>query len=501
MNKSKLIAMIIALILISSLGPIINPVAGDSTPEVKVDPASLEYYTKATGKEFTIAVKIMNVTNLYGFDMELRWNTTFLEYVSHSVRVPKNTYTDGVLYNPTLLLADDVNATAGTYWIAYSSMDQAPSFNGTGTAFTMTFQVIHHPRDPEPTANITLELYSTDLADRSGDPIAHTAEHGTVILHQLPSISTTLSVQPTIFRRSQGVTIPLNVSIDDVTDLYAFDITINYNATLLEAISVAEGPFLKSIGNTTTIKSEINDTLGQVRFCLSLLGAPTGKNGSGTLFTITFKSSTTATGTSFLTLNNTELSDSTWPEPVPIDHAIIDGEVEVVLVEIITHEVVIGVDTYYFKTASSSVITNFQYDTNKNMSFDAEGPIDVLGFTNITLPKSLFDLPVGDAFLVLLDGGAMTHIRTENSSHYFLYFTYSHSVHKIEIMQTLISDLNGDRKVDIYDVVVVAVAYDATPSKANWNPIADIAQPKGKINIYDVVVVTRVYSKTWPLTP
>jgi hypothetical protein len=57
--------------------------------------------------------------------------------------------------------------------------------------------------------------------------------------------------------------------------------------------------------------------------------------------------------------------------------------------------------------------------------------------------------------------------------------------------------LNGDRKVDVYDVVIVAVAYDATPTDARWNPLADLAAPWGKINIYDVVMVTRVYGKTW----
>jgi len=497
MKKSKIIALIIILMLLSSLGTFINPVAGQTTT-VKVDPPLTEYYVKATGTQITIAVKIADVENLYGFDLKFRWNTTFLQYVSHSVHVPRDTYLDGVLWNPILSLADEVNTTEGTYWISKASMAPAPSFNGAGTVFTMTFQVIYHPVQPEPDANITLELYSTDLAAEGGGSITHTKENGTVILHALPSIPTILYPQPTTFRKSQGVSFNLNVSVDNVTDLYAFEISLYYNTTLLDALSLAEGPFLKSGGSTITVKSEVNDTEGKVRFALSLMGAPTGVNGSGTLFTISFQSSTQATGESPLSLQNTDLSDSSWPTPNPINHAVIDGSVTILLVEIITHTVVVGEVEYNFTTASSSSITNFAYnDTQKLMNFNATGPADILGFTNITIPKALLDLPSSDTFVVLFDGKTIYYTRTENATHYFLYFTYPHSGHVIEIKRTTIGDLNGDRIVNIYDVVTVTVAYDATPADARWNPIADLAAPWNKISIYDVVVVTKVYGKTW----
>jgi hypothetical protein len=56
---------------------------------------------------------------------------------------------------------------------------------------------------------------------------------------------------------------------------------------------------------------------------------------------------------------------------------------------------------------------------------------------------------------------------------------------------------DGDRKVNVLDVVVVTTAYDATPADTRWNPLADLAAPWGKINVYDAVVVTRVYGKNW----
>jgi len=497
MKKSKIVVLLVVSILLSGLGAFISPVAGQKTT-VTVDPALTEYYARATGTQFTVAVKITDVTDLYGFDLKLRWNTTFLDYVSHSVHVPRDTYLDGLLWNPVIPVANLVNTTEGTCDIAYASLAPAPTFTGTGTVFTMTFEVKYHPVQPEPDANITLELYSTDLSAPLGVPISHTTENGTVILHALPQVSTILYPQPTVFRKSQGVSFTVDVSVQNVTDLYAFDISLYYNTTLLDAISVAEGPFLKSGGSTITVRSEVNDTEGKVRFALSLMGPPSGVNGSGTLFTTTFQSSTQATGGSPLSLQDTDLSDSSWPTPNPIDHAVIDGSVTILLVEVITHTVLVGGVPYDFITASSSSVADFSYnDTDKLISFNVSGPEDVLGFTNITVPKALLALPAGDTFVVLFDGKAIYYTRTENATHYFIYFTYSHSAHAIEIRRTLIGDLNGDRKVNIFDVVIVTAAYDATPSDARWNPLADLAAPWNKISIFDVVVVTRVYGRTW----
>jgi hypothetical protein len=159
---------------------------------IKVEPALVEFGNPAgdpiptPGTQFTVTIKIYNVTNLYGFDLKLRWNTTFLDYVSRSVHVPRDTYLDGVLWNPILQLADEVNATEGTYWIAYASMLPAPSFNGTGTIFTMTFEIIKQPYDYETGGpeidpiDTVLDFLSIDLAARALEgmpvPIAHSVE-------------------------------------------------------------------------------------------------------------------------------------------------------------------------------------------------------------------------------------------------------------------------------------------------------------------------------------
>lgn len=60
----------------------------------------------------------------------------------------------------------------------------------------------------------------------------------------------------------------------------------------------------------------------------------------------------------------------------------------------------------------------------------------------------------------------------------------------------LISDVNSDGEVDIFDVVTVLYAYGSSPPDANWNPLADVNQDS-KIDICDLIAVVVDFGKTW----
>jgi len=240
MSKKASLALVITLFL--SLAITITPVASGATV-VKVNPALIEYHEDATGQQFTINVTIVDVTNLYGFDLKFRWNTTYLSYVSRSVLVPRNTYPGGVLWNPILNVTDGVNMTAGTYWIAKASMWPAPSFNGSGTVFTMTFEVIYHPVQPEPDADITLELYSTDLSNPNGDPIPHTNENGVVRLYALPAT-------------------PHDIAVSDVKaskTVVNQNYSVNVSVTLANQGDYAETYTITLYANTTSIAAQTSN--------------------------------------------------------------------------------------------------------------------------------------------------------------------------------------------------------------------------------------------------
>lgn len=109
-----------------------------ASTKIYVDP---EFTNVAPSGRFTILVKVANIEDFYGFDVMFSWNPAILDYVSHTVKIPVETYPDGVLHDLTMIIKNDVNATAGTYWLAAATLSPDPSFNGTGIVFEMTFDV------------------------------------------------------------------------------------------------------------------------------------------------------------------------------------------------------------------------------------------------------------------------------------------------------------------------------------------------------------------------
>jgi len=124
-----------------------------------------ENITVRVGNTFTLCVNISGVGGLYGFDLRLHWNTSITEYVNRSVLVPRNTYPGGVLWNPVLKVRDVVNSTTGTFWLAYACIRTAPSFNGSGTFFRMTFRAV--------SVGVTSFAFTNvDLVTATGAPIS-----------------------------------------------------------------------------------------------------------------------------------------------------------------------------------------------------------------------------------------------------------------------------------------------------------------------------------------
>ena len=56
-------------------------------------------------------------------------------------------------------------------------------------------------------------------------------------------------------------------------------------------------------------------------------------------------------------------------------------------------------------------------------------------------------------------------------------------------------DIDANRIIDIFDCVIVALAFSSTPSDPNWNPIADI-NSDGIVDIFDIVVVALHFGET-----
>jgi hypothetical protein len=103
-----------------------------STPVVRLEPSPAQAYQ---GQTMTLRAVIYNVTDLAGFDLRIAWDTTYLDYESH-------TATLDCLIPPTLITKNEVNATAGTYWLAVGTLSLM-GFTGSGEAFEMTYRLLN----------------------------------------------------------------------------------------------------------------------------------------------------------------------------------------------------------------------------------------------------------------------------------------------------------------------------------------------------------------------
>ena len=143
---------------------------GGSVTKVYVDPQNV---TANVGENVTIYVKVANVSNFYGIDLQFTWDPNTLKYVSHQKHIPVEDYPDGVLHEPTIPAKDVVDENAsipgsepGTrYWLSEASF-LADSFNGSGVIFEMTFEV-------QRVGACYLHIVSCTLADKAGNPISH----------------------------------------------------------------------------------------------------------------------------------------------------------------------------------------------------------------------------------------------------------------------------------------------------------------------------------------
>jgi parallel beta-helix repeat protein len=89
--------------------------------------------------------------------------------------------------------------------------------------------------------------------------------------------------------------------------------------------------------------------------------------------------------------------------------------------------------TYHTVVRSNSTVASFNFTYSlARISFNITGPQDAVSFCNVTIGKSFL---YGN-FTVLVDRVSRSYVSTQNITHTSLYFTFSHSIRKIQIKGT-----------------------------------------------------------------
>ena len=246
-------------------------------PELYVDSLTVE--DPSYGKTFTTNVTLANVTDLYGFEFKLYWNTTLLDLVGVNITPPWTSYAPGV---------EETNETIGRYWIGLSAKAPSPSFNGSTTLVTLTFKITYVPVYPQ-NASCPLDLNETVLGNSEAESIPHIVHDGE---YKCCAAKTEIQVLPQVSEaKALNQVFNISVNVANVANLHTFEFELRYNTTLLDAKEMTVNSFPDRTYKIS--KKMLDDTQGLVTLRIESISPPLQVNESLELASITFQVTST----------------------------------------------------------------------------------------------------------------------------------------------------------------------------------------------------------------
>lgn len=102
---------------------------------------------------------------------------------------------------------------------------------------------------------------------------------------------------------------------------------------------------------------------------------------------------------------------------------------------------------------------------------------------------------VGSTRILEADGTYSLSFKLNQSVFLGIYYVYAstfyaqaHAYTATTFEVVLVGDINGDEEVDIFDAIILANAFDSTPSDPNWDSRADIDE-SGSVDILDAILL------------
>ncbi len=309
----KTLATITLLALLTVSLTVLAPKVWAATTTLRLDPSSIVDETLTPGLNFTLTVQIMDVENIFAYEFKAYFNNSVLN-ATKAVRPaghllepldPMNQFT------PKWEIKNNFNATHGRLWLGFTLLSPETARTGSGELVEITFDILSVGFTP-------IEFADDKLADSTASPILHDKTNSYFSNTQAPpppplakpahiSIDPPDITDPTLVP-SNNFTV--TVGIVNATDVGSFAFNLSFNPSIVEALALEEGSFLRNVDGTLSAV-QINNTNGFVFMFSSLFFPPatSGASGDGDLATIDFH--VLSTGSTSLTLSNVALHNST----------------------------------------------------------------------------------------------------------------------------------------------------------------------------------------------
>ena len=300
----------------------------------------------------------------------------------------------------------------------------------------------------------------------------------------------------------------LDVTVSNITDLYAWQVAIYFENTKVNIVGATQGDFLSPVNSTTwvpTWNNNYNSTHGEVTLYCTLESPISGVSGTGTLATIIFQVVGGGNATLHFDTSNTLLLDSSRPWHNPIPYVTIDGSVNVPGFHNVAVNGISPLKTIVGKGYAFNVTVTFANLGTSTETFNSTIYLNTISVSNQTItlangtmrditfvvPTNTSSISVGNyslsAFAQPVPG------ETVISDNTFVYGM---------VKVTIPGDINGDFKVSLVDLVFLANAYGTTPASGGtagaphaWNPYADIDN-SGAVGLTDLVILALHYGQS-----
>jgi hypothetical protein len=292
------------------------------------------------------------------------------------------------------------------------------------------------------------------------------------------------------------------VKIQDVADLFGFDINITWDDTLITFAGLDKTALdlIWPQGFFEPLTPSPETGVGYVRFAAVATGG-TGFTGSGALFDVTFNilAAGSVPRSTSIHFDNVALSDS---GAGPINLVLTDGQ-------------------YNIGAGAGDIAVTNVTTTKDGCKPRPTVPDDMFVKVNVTVfnkgsTPETFTVTLY-ANLTAIDTQTVTALApSAQATLNFRWNTtgWAHGNHTISATATVAGDVNmsdntftngiirvtipgdisGDGIVDIYDAILMANSYSATPKSPNWSPNADI-KTDDIVDIYDAIVLANHYNQ------
>lgn len=436
--------------------------------KIYVDPASIINSSLTPPNSFQINVSILNAVSLANFGFDLSFNFSILQ--ATDARWSWNWTAPG----------PQINNAVG---VINGSSIISPPITGDVALVIVNFNVTG-------LGESTFHFIGAALVDSYGNPVPFNTTDG----YFNNMLITRIYVDPS-FRMDPALR-PGNTTIfgivgENFLNVRTCQFDLRFNPSVIKVLSyIVANPIGGSFVDLQILT--FNNTLGDLSGTFTY--DPPLSVAKSAIMNITFL--VVGYGISPLNLNSTALTDSYGNL---ISHQTADG----LLIVAIRDVAIVDVQPYPQKVYPGRVVTvNVTAANlgNLNETFMVSAYIDA----NVSLgTQSVVSLPPGAnttiPFYWDTTGQPSCHWHTLSANASFLPYEFNTTnnfmVGLVQVKIKIIGDINGDGAVSLYDLVLLAQAYNSKVGDPAYNPEADIDN-SGKVNLVDLVTLAMNYGKS-----